>query len=116
MVKKTLERGSLYIKSDVLAMITEICVNEVAGVSILAGFKDGFSGLINKNYQKKGITVIEDEDEIRIEVKVALEYGVKIRQTCELLQAAILHEIKSMTGINLSNLTIKVEGLTTGTT
>ncbi|MFT4416089.1 Asp23/Gls24 family envelope stress response protein [Fredinandcohnia humi] len=111
MVKKALESGTLYIRSDVLAMITAICVQEVEGVKVMSGFKDGVSGLLNKNYHKNGITVIEEEEQIGIEVRVALEYGMKIKNTCELLQATILKEIKCMTGIRLSNLKIKVDGL-----
>ncbi|WP_077617699.1 Asp23/Gls24 family envelope stress response protein [Bacillus sinesaloumensis] len=112
MVRKSLENGSLYIKNDVLAMIASICVEDTEGVSIIAGFKDGVTGILNRNFHKNGITVIEEEDSISLEIKIAIEYGLEIKKTCEVLQAAILHEIESMTGITLSNLTIKVEGLT----
>ncbi|MCC3357602.1 Asp23/Gls24 family envelope stress response protein [Bacillus sp. REN16] len=112
MVRKSLENGSLYIKNDVLAMIASICAEDMEGVTIVSGFKDGVSGILHRNFHKNGITVIEEEEEISLEVKIAIEYGLEIKKTCELLQQAILHEIKSMTGISLSNLTIKVEGLT----
>ena len=113
MVKKSLENGSLYIKNDVLAMIASICCEDIEGVTIVSGFKDGVTGILNRNFHKNGITVIEDDEEgIALEVKIAIEYGLEIKKTCELLQAAILQEIKSMTGISLSNLTIRVEGLT----
>ncbi|MEH7382392.1 Asp23/Gls24 family envelope stress response protein [Bacillus sp. JJ1533] len=113
MVRKSLENGSLYIKNDVLAMIASICAEDTEGVTIVSGFKDGVSGMLNRNFHKNGITVIEEEEEeISLEVKIAIEYGLEIKKTCELLQQAILHEIKSMTGISLSSLTIKVEGLT----
>ncbi len=112
-VRKSLENGSLYIKNDVLAMIASICAEDIEGVTIVSGLKDGVSGILNRNFHKNGITVIEDEEEgIALEVKIAIEYGLEIKKTCELLQAAILHEIKSMTGISLTSLTIKVEGLT----
>ncbi|MEH7383923.1 Asp23/Gls24 family envelope stress response protein [Bacillus sp. JJ1521] len=112
MVRKSLENGSLYIKNDVLAMIASICAEDTEGVTIVSGLKDGVSGILNRNFHKNGITVIEEEEGISLEVKIAIEYGLEIKNTCELLQEAILHEIKSMTGISLSSLTIKVEGLT----
>ncbi|MEH7222429.1 Asp23/Gls24 family envelope stress response protein [Bacillus sp. JJ1566] len=112
MVRKSLENGSLYIKNDVLAMIASICAEDTEGVTIVSGFKDGVSGILNRNFHKNGITVIEEEEGISLEVKIAIEYGLEIKRTCELLQEAILHEIESMTGISLSSLTIKVEGLT----
>ncbi|WP_010282755.1 Asp23/Gls24 family envelope stress response protein [Bacillus timonensis] len=112
MVRKSLENGSLFIKNDVLAMIASICAEEMEGVTIVSGFKDGVTGILNRNFHKSGITVIEEEEDISLEVKIAIEYGLEIKKTCEQLQAAILHEIKTMTDISLTSLTIKVEGLT----
>ncbi|WP_453997180.1 Asp23/Gls24 family envelope stress response protein [Bacillus nitroreducens] len=113
MVRKSLENGSLYIRNDVFAMIASICVEDMEGVTLVAGFKDGMSGILNKNFHKNGITVIEEDEEcISLEIKIAIEYGLEIKRTCEHLQTAIIQEIKSMTGISLSNLTMKVEGLT----
>ncbi|THE14350.1 Asp23/Gls24 family envelope stress response protein [Bacillus timonensis] len=112
MVRKSLENGSLYIKNDVLAMIASICAEETEGVTIVSGLKDGVSSILHRNFHKNGITVIEEEEGIALEVKIAVEYGLEIKKTCERLQQAILHEIKSMTDISVSSLTIKVEGLT----
>ncbi|WP_449539888.1 Asp23/Gls24 family envelope stress response protein [Ferdinandcohnia sp. Marseille-Q9671] len=112
MVRKALNNGSLYIKNDVLAMIASICAKEMEGVNIVSGLKDGVSGILNRYYHRNGITVIEEDEQIGIEVKIAVEYGMEIFKTCEILQSAILNEIKAMTGISLSSLTIKVEGLT----
>ncbi|MCH1623913.1 Asp23/Gls24 family envelope stress response protein [Ferdinandcohnia quinoae] len=111
MVNKVLEHGTLYIKNEVLAMITSICIDEMDGIKISTSIRDGVVGLINRNYHKNGIMIINQENELQLEIKIALQVGMKIIKTCEHIQKTIIQEIKAMTGIRLLSVKISVEEL-----
>jgi uncharacterized alkaline shock family protein YloU len=84
-------------------------VNEFQGIStILSGFK---SGIIPKITKRNGITILEKEDGITIELRVSIILGENILNTCAHLQKVIIEEILELTGIHVSSVHIFIDDL-----
>src|SRR5690606_14488865 len=111
MLTKVLDHGTLHIKNEVIARIINVCIEEMEGVDIVSRLKDGVAGMVNRNFYKNGSTIIENEEQLEIEVKVVLQYGKNIPETCELLQAQIKQEIESLTELQINTIKVKVEEL-----
>lgn len=111
MIQKQLEKGLLYITEDVFSIIASWVVDEVEGVShTVSDLKD----IVRVRGSKKGITVENrDDDELILEMKVAVYYGVRIPEVCKQLQYKVRKEIKLMTGLDIDEVNITVEQLTT---
>ncbi|HET7580948.1 MAG TPA: Asp23/Gls24 family envelope stress response protein [Bacillales bacterium] len=112
MLVKPLPKGSLHITDEVMALIAEAAINETEGVAgTISGIRDEVARVINKN-PARGITVQTGEEETVIDVKVALLFGVKVRDICHQLQEKIKQEVEMMTGVAVASVNIFVEQIT----
>lgn len=109
MLQRILPNGSLHIADNVFLVIVALAIKEIQGV---AGTVKGIVGDIvrirNKNFSN-GITIEHSENGVKIEIKVALYYGVNIRKTCLQIQQLVHEEVEAMMGINVQEINIKVE-------
>jgi uncharacterized alkaline shock family protein YloU len=111
MINKVLPYGSLHIADQIVALIASLAIVEIEGVAgTVADIKDEMIRVVNKKGKQKGISIEKGElDEISIEMKVALYYGVDIVETCKSIQQAVKQEIETMTGIEVNSVHVKVE-------
>ena len=68
------------ISNDVVAVIAGVAVSEVPGVASMAGgFAGGISEVLSgKKNLSKGIKVDVDENKVKIDVNIIVEYGARI--------------------------------------
>ncbi|SDP28747.1 Uncharacterized conserved protein YloU, alkaline shock protein (Asp23) family [Litchfieldia salsa] len=101
--------GSLYIKEEVLSIISTICINEYEEISTNSTrLKTGF---IQKITKKTGISVLENDDGITIQLRLTIISGENIVNTCVHLQKIIMDEILELTGIHVSRVHIIIEDI-----
>ena len=49
--------------------------------------------------------------ETAIDLRVIVEYGVKINEVCQVLQREVKDAVENMTGLNVVEVNVKVEGV-----
>ncbi len=105
------ENGSVKISEDVVQTIAAMAVNEVQGVNLPATLAEGFvEKLVKKNFSK-GIRVEMEEKQVRIELHVTVDYGVKIQAVSSELQEAVKRSIETMTDLSVLAIDIYVDGI-----
>ena len=99
---------SVKISNDVIATIAGTVVSQVQGVYSTAG---GISELFGKKSATKGIKVDSTEGDIKIDVNIVVEYGVRIPDVAFEIQNKVKKAIETMTGLNVSNVNIHIQGI-----
>jgi uncharacterized alkaline shock family protein YloU len=105
--------GQIIINNDVIAIIAHETAKKVPGVVEMQGsWGDDLAGIIGKKAKDKGIRVEkENEEMLTIDLKVVLEYGVRIPDICVQLQAAVKEAVEDMTGKQVYAVNIVVQGI-----
>lgn len=101
------------VTDEVVAIIAGLAATDVEGVSSLEG------NLKNKVIEKtgigklsKGIKVIsKDDNQIVIRLSINIEYGREIQKVCTNVQEKVKSTIENMTGIEVSEVDIKISSV-----
>ena len=106
---KSDETGEIRIADEVVAIIAGLAATEVEGVSSMAGniTNEIVSKLGMKNLAK-GITVEVDEDEVKVDVAINIDYGYSIQEVSAKVQDKIKTTIESMTGLGVAIVNIRI--------
>ena len=93
--------GSIYVDEHVVKVVTNVVTKEVDGVHSLTGkLVDVFDS------KKRGVSLSTSGDTLHVEVSVVVVYGHQVLQVAQLVQQAVLDELK--TNFNLSNVVVDV--------
>lgn len=112
MIKKWLDQGTLSISEDVFAIIATIVIEEMEGIAgTVSDLRDNFKRVVHKKGNQRGIIVENIDDEVLIDIKVSIYFGVNICDLCLMLQKKIKEEIEMMTGIEVTAVNITVESI-----
>lgn len=103
------------IADDVVAIIAGKAVSEVNGVFGMAG---GFAGgitevLSGKKNLTKGIKVDVSDNQVKIDVNIIVEYGVRIPDVAFEIQNRVKKAVETMTGLKVLNVNVHVQGVNT---
>lgn len=104
--------GVVQIADDVVAMIASLATTEVEGVNAMAG--NITNELISKVGVKKltkGVKVDVLEKNVTVDLVVTMEYGYNIPATCQQVQAKVKSAIENMTGLNCTDVNIRIAGI-----
>lgn len=109
------DNEGIQISNDVVAVIAGVAVSEVQGVSGMSG---GFAGgitevLSGKKNLAKGIKVEINEGIAKIDVNIIVEYGSRIPDVAFEIQNRVKKAVEAMTGLNVSNVNVHVQGVKT---
>ncbi len=104
--------GAVQIADDVVAMIASLATREVEGVSAMAGNVTGeLMSRVGIKNMKKGVRVDILDKNVRVDLAVTVEYGYNIPATCQKVQAKVKSAIENMTGLNVSDVNIRIAGV-----
>ena len=111
------ETEGIQISNDVIAVIAGVAVSEVQGVSSMAG---GFAGgitevLSGKKNLAKGIKVEKEENSVKIDVNIIVEYGTRIPDVAFEIQNRVKTAVENMTGLKVEEINVHVQGVNTST-
>ena len=111
------ENDGIKISDDVVAVIAGVAVGEVSGVAGMAG---GFAGGISEVFSgkknlAKGIKVEVIENTAKIDVNIIVEYGSRIPDVAFEIQNRVKKAVESMTGLNVEEVNVHVQGVNTDT-
>lgn len=110
------EFGNLNIADDVLNTIAAIAASEIKGVttlgsSIASGIVEMFGG---KKSTGKGVKVETKEGEMKIDISLVVDYGVRIPDVAWEVQDNVKKSIEAMTGLQVAQINIHVQGINFG--
>ena len=113
----TEENEGIQISNDVIAVIAGVAVSEVQGVSSMAwGFAGGISEVLSgKKNLAKGITVDKEENKVKIDVNIIVEYGTRIPDVAFEIQNRVKTSVENMTGLKVEEVNVHVQGVSTNT-
>lgn len=111
------ETEGIQISNDVIAVIAGVAVSEVQGVSSMAG---GFAGgitevLSGKKNLAKGIKVEKEENSVKIDVNIVVEYGSRIPDVAFEIQNRVKTAVENMTGLKVEEVNVHIQGVNTST-
>ena len=109
------DNDGIKISDDVVAVIAGVAVSEVPGVSGMSG---GFAGgitevLSGKKNLAKGIKVVIEEDKVKIDVNIIVEYGSRIPDVAFEIQNRVKKSVEGMTGLKVEEVNVHVQGVNT---
>ena len=111
------ENEGIQISNDVIAVISGVAVSEVQGVSSMAGgFAGGISEVLSgKKNLAKGIKVDKEENKVKIDVNIIVEYGTRIPDVAFEIQNRVKTSVENMTGLKVEEVNVHVQGVNTNT-
>ncbi len=106
--------GNISISNDVIATISAIAAKSIEGVSgMTSSIAGGFAELLGKKNPGKGVKVAINGRDVKIDMYVVVEYGVKIPDVAWEIQVKTKSEVEAMTGLNVVAVNVNIEGVNT---
>ena len=104
--------GEVRIADEVVAIIAGLAATEVEGVSSMAGniTNELVSKLGMKNLSK-GIKVDVTEGVVRVDVALNIAFGYAIPEVSAKVQEKVKSAVENMTGLEVSNVNIRIAGV-----
>jgi len=109
---ENIEIGNLNIANDVLSTIANIAASEVTGVTAMSsGIAGGIVEKFGKKPLGKGIKVDTKEGEVKIDIFLVVNYGVRIPDVAWEVQENVKKSIEAMAGLKVTQVNIHVQGV-----
>ena len=104
--------GVVQIADDVVAMIASLATTEVEGVSAMAGnITNELMSKVGMKKLTKGVRVVVQGGNVTVDLAVTMEYGYNIPATCQSVQNKVKAAIENMTGLNCTDVNIRIAGV-----
>src|SRR5690554_4003533 len=104
--------GNLNIADDVISTIANIAASEVTGVTAMSsGIADGIVEKFGKKPLGRGIKVDTKEGEVKIDIFLIVDYGVRIPDVAWEVQENVKKSIEAMAGLKVTQVNIHVQGV-----
>ena len=108
----TTSQGMIEISTTAVATIANQAINQCYGVVGMAdkNLATGIAKLLSRD-SKRGIDVELQGDQIKIDVYVIVEYGVRIKTVAESIQHTVKFHVEKSIGLSVREVNVFVQGL-----
>lgn len=107
-----LNSGVIRISDDVVATIAGLAALDTPGIAGMSGgISEGLAKRLSGKNVQKGVSVEVGQVEAAIDLRVIVQYGSKIQEVCRELQENVREAVQNMTGLNVVEVNVKVEGV-----
>lgn len=104
--------GEVKIADDVVAVIAAYAAMEVEGVSAMAGnITNELMSKVGVRNLSKGVKVVLEEENVRVNLAILVEYGYEIPVISKLVQDKVKTAIENMTGLTVTDVNIRIAGV-----
>ncbi len=105
--------GEVFISNSVIAEIAGAVAGKCYGVVGMASRnkKDGIVNLLMSDSVTRGINVNVEEDGIRVDMHIIVEYGININSICKSIVNRVRYTLESTVGLKVNRVNVKVEGV-----
>ena len=104
--------GEVRVADEVVAIIAGLAATEVEGVESMAG--DITNELVSKLGMKnlsKGVKINVGEESVAVDLALNIKYGSEIPAVSKKVQEKVKSAIETMTGLEVSEVNIKIAGV-----
>lgn len=104
--------GSVKIADDVVGMIAALATTEIEGVHGMAG--DITAEILDRVGVKalgRGVKVTVNGKSVKAFVSIVMEYGYNIPSTCQKVQERVKSSVENMTGLEVTDVNVKISGI-----
>jgi uncharacterized alkaline shock family protein YloU len=113
MGKELAEVGTVKIADDVVARIAALAALEVDGVSAMAGnYTSDILEKVSRKNLNKGAKVVVNASEVKVDLALMMAYGFNIPATCQQVQTRVQTTIENMTGLDVTDVNVRIAGIT----
>ena len=106
------QTGLVRISDDVVATIAGLAAVETPGIAAMSGgISEGWAKRLSGKNVQKGVSVEVGQLEAAIDLRVIVTYGTNIQDVCRRLQENVKEAVENMTGLNVVEVNVKVEGV-----
>lgn len=106
--------GTINISPNTIAMIAGIASMRCFGVVGMASrnLQDGISELLTgRDNLTKGIEVIIDEDQVRVDLHIIVEYGIRIQEVARNVIENVKYAIKNQLGLEIIEANVIIQSV-----
>lgn len=104
--------GKIRIADEVVAIIAGLAATEVEGVASMSGnITNELVGKLGMKSLSRGVKVDVLDNVVCVELKLDLNYGYSIPDTCKKVQEKVKTAIENMTGLQVSDVNISIAGV-----
>ncbi|MDU7115070.1 MAG: Asp23/Gls24 family envelope stress response protein [Peptoniphilus harei] len=104
--------GKVKISEDVIATVASVAAERVDGiVKVGSNFKSQVTDILNTKNFNRGVKVNIGERETIVDVYVTIEYGIKIVEVSEKVQAQVKEAIENMTDFDVVEVNVHISGI-----
>lgn len=109
------EFGHVNISDDVIGIITNIAAGEIEGVSLAGTFAGEIAEILGRKNMTKGVRVdINDNNEVRVDLNIVVDFGVVIPEIAWKVQESVKTAIENMTDLKVTSIDVNVQGINLG--
>jgi uncharacterized alkaline shock family protein YloU len=111
--KNNSEISTVKIANDVIASIAALAAMEVDGVTALSGNLTA-AAMQKASYRKlaRAVKVQLSGKKVKADVSLLMGYGFNIPATSQKVQTRVKSTIESMTGLEVTDVNVRIEGIT----
>lgn len=103
------EEDNINISEEVITTISGIAVSEISGVAEMAG---GITEVLSgKKNLSKGIKADVAGNNVKIDVNIIVNYGVRIPDVAFDIQNKVKQTVENMTGLKVNEVNVHVQGV-----
>ncbi len=110
------ELGKVTIAREVISKIAGLAALECYGLVGMASSKvqDGIAHLLGWENLSKGVSVNIEEDEVKLELNIIVEYGTNIHEVAHNIIERVNYTLMEKIGINAERIDVNVQGVRVG--
>jgi uncharacterized alkaline shock family protein YloU len=104
------EDGRISIAEDVIASIARIAAERVDGIALASGGSSGgLKSIFGGEDLAPNIKTELTGEEVRVELRIAVEYGYPVHEVAQGVQQNVQHDIESLAGISVTGIDVYVK-------
>ena len=105
--------GTVGISTEAIATIVGNAATHCFGVKgmTFTSVKDGIVYLLRREAMTTGVKIREKEGELEIELHIAVEQGINIREACRSIISEVRYNVERLTGLKVAHVEVCVEGV-----
>jgi uncharacterized alkaline shock family protein YloU len=108
--------GKILISEEVIETVAGLSAMECYGLVGMSSknMQDGIADLLGWDNLSKGVSVEIEEDEVKVELNIVVEYGTNIHEVANNIIERVKYTLKNRVGIEVNNIDINVQGVRIG--
>ena len=110
------EKGAIEITNEVFTTISGSVATNCFGVKgmVQRNVKDGIVSLLKRENFAKGVKVTFEEDEVVIDLHIAVEHGVNITAVCNSIMTEVKYNVEQLTSSKVGRVNVFVDSIVVG--